>query len=48
MKSQKGEKMDNVTQGLIVLGSFAFLSMLFPLMIRIIFKEPKTKNKKSC
>ena len=42
------EKVDNVTRGLIALGSFAFLSMLFPLMIGIILKEPKKKYKKSC
>ena len=48
LKSQKGEKVDNVTRGLIALGSFAFLSMLFPLMIGIILKEPKKKYKKSC
>ncbi|MCT7542219.1 hypothetical protein [Aliarcobacter cryaerophilus] len=48
MKSQEGEKVDNVTRGLIALGSFAFLSMLFPLMIGIILKEPKKKYKKSC
>ncbi len=48
LKSQEGEKVDNVTRGLIALGSFAFLSMLFPLMIGIILKEPKKKYKKSC
>ena len=36
--------MDNVTQGLIVLGSFTLLSMLFPLLIRTIFKAPKNKK----
>ncbi len=48
LKSQEGEKVDNVTRGLIALGSFAFLSMLFPLMIGILLKEPKKKYKKSC
>ena len=39
------EKVDNVTRGLIVLEAFVFLSMLFPLMIGIILKEPKKKQK---
>ncbi len=48
LKSREGEKVDNVTRGLIALGSFAILSMLFPLMIGLLLKEPKKNYKKSC
>ena len=46
LKSQEGEKVDNVTRGLIALGSFAFFVNVISIDDRNNFKRTKEKTQK--
>ena len=45
-KSKKENKMVNVTQGLIALGTFTAIVALIPILMDIFMKAPKKKTKK--